>query len=67
MGCCGGGNHTAKVGNAAAMRSTPPVVTGYAIELADGRVITFATRAEADAAHEKYRPKKPVREVLGWR
>lgn len=64
MGCCGtGGSQTAKV---KAVQHTAPVVTGYAVELADGRVITFDTQEDADAAHAKYHAVKPVRKVLGW-
>lgn len=64
MGCCGGGTQTA---SNATRQAGPPVVTGYALDMPDGRVITYLTRAEADAAHEQYGLAKPVREVLGWR
>lgn len=66
MGCCGGGASSPATSNA--MRQTgSPVVTGYAIDMPDGRVITYLTRAEADAAHESFALQTPVREVLGWR
>jgi len=64
MGCCGtGGSQTAKV---KAVQNTAPVVTGYAVELPDGRVLTFDTQEQADTAHARYGARKPVRKVLGW-
>ena len=63
MGCCGGGSQTAKV---KAVQNAEPVVTGYAVELRDGRVLTFTTEQDAQDAHAKYGAAKPVRKVLGW-
>lgn len=64
MGCCGGGTQTA---SNAVRTQGPPVVTGYALDMPDGRVVTYLTRDEAEAAHAMFNLTTPVREVLGWR
>lgn len=42
-------------------------MTGYAVDMPDGRTFTYMTLAEAESAREQYAVDKPVREVLGWR
>lgn len=67
MGCCGGGAASSPAASNVMRQTGSPVVTGYALDMPDGRVITYLTRAEADAAHETFGLQTPVREVLGWR
>jgi hypothetical protein len=64
MGCCGSGTQTV---NNAKSQQGPPVVTGYALDMPDGRVVTYLTQGEAQAAHEAFGLTTAVREVLGWR
>lgn len=64
MGCCGSNNSLAAKVN---RYQGSPSVTGYAVDMPDNRVLTYLTRAEAEAARESFAVEKPVREVLGWK
>lgn len=67
MGCCGsGGANTPS--NAIRMRqSGPPTVTGYAVDMPDGRVLTYLTLEQAQATVDDYNLPTPPRQVLGWK
>lgn len=66
MGCCGSGSG-ANVNQLNALRASgPPVETGYALDMPDGRTFTYLTRPEAEAARDAFHLDVEIRPVLGW-
>lgn len=64
MGCCGRPDPNAAARTAAA---SAPTITGYLVELPDGRSATYLTEAEANVAHTALGSTKPVRPVYSVR
>lgn len=67
MGCCGSGGANSPSNAIRMKQSGPPSVTGYAVDMPDGRVLTYLTQEEAQNTVNGYNLPNPPRPVLGWK
>lgn len=62
MGCCGARSTSPQLNR----KQGTPTVTGYALDLPDGRTVTWLTRQQAEEQKAALNLDVEVREVLGW-